>query len=74
MKTDPLLCLKINSTFHIPTLAHNIKLLMIQQLPSQPQGLTHNKELVKPQFANSHHSLTCLPVPSINTTLLYVTN
>jgi hypothetical protein len=26
------------------------------------------------QFANTHHNLTCLSVPSINTTLLYLTN
>ena len=42
MTTDTLLCLKVNSTFLTGTLTHNIKLLMIQQLPSQPQGLTHN--------------------------------
>jgi hypothetical protein len=42
MKTDPVLCLKINSKFHTTTLAHSIKLLIIQQLPSQLRGLTHN--------------------------------
>jgi len=42
MKTDPLLCLTVNSTFQTATLAHNIKLLMIQQLPRQLWGLTHN--------------------------------
>ena len=40
MTTDPLLCLKANSTLHTATLAHNIQLLMIQQLPSQLCGLT----------------------------------
>jgi hypothetical protein len=42
MKTDTLLCLKINSTFHTATLVHNIKLWEMQQIPSQPLGLTHN--------------------------------
>jgi hypothetical protein len=38
MTTDTLLRLKINSAFHTATLAHNIQLLIIQQLPSQMWG------------------------------------
>jgi len=34
---------------------------------SQPiTGLTHNYELVQPRSANTHHSLTCLSVPSFH--------
>ena len=41
-KTHPLLCMKINSTFHTETLANSITLLMIQQLPNPTWEITHN--------------------------------
>jgi hypothetical protein len=42
MTTDPLLRLKINSTFHRATLAHNIQRLITHHLPSQLWVFTHN--------------------------------
>ena len=69
---DILFCLKINSTLHTTTLGHNMKLFMIQQLPSQPHLPTITNQYHR--SANTHHTLTCLSVPSINTAKLYVTN
>jgi hypothetical protein len=61
-KTVPLLCLKINSTFHRETLADHIKLLMIQQLPRQPHTLTHNSTF---QTATLAHNIKLLMIQQL---------